>query len=465
MKKDSHNFAFYLVDVVRTTFKKNLMLIPGFLTGLLWVLHDFPARMSSDSIDSWSQVINGNYSNAHPVMFTFYVKILSVNGQFVWLVPIFQIVFALFMLKTFFSLWKLRNYEITILISLCMFIPIFGPFLTTIWKDVPLAIFAFWGFVLAKQFIESGKRREIVFSTLLISLGISFRHNGWLIVLGVIFLYGVVILIGKSVKREKVFVVSLFIAIFTSQVASQLLIISTDAIRVPKYAYSLTFGADLAYISEIHPDEVNVKIKNLVRTFSQGDSLEGAKNCTAVGYMTQPVGFDPSGLEANSREVVSAWIEVFRGNPGLIISTRVCRALAFVPPPFISHPVHATWLFDGIYEPNDFGLVSKKLKSPITDFMDGWLDLWVKYALIVAWPALLGLIGTILLPIISKLRHSPNYITNRPLVILVWSNLLTLVAMTPSPDFRYAAIAQFFGITCILVFSITMFKKVLSYFK
>lgn len=460
MKKRAYDLAPSSLQLVTTNFKKNLVLIPGFLVGLLWLVHDFPARMSSDSITTWAQVINGNYRNDHPVMFTFYVKILSINGHFVWLVPLFQIICCLLLLKAFFNLAKLPRSEISILIALTMLTPIFGPFLTTIWKDVPLAIFVFWGFIFAKQFIDLGKRKDIISSVLLISIGISFRHNGWLIILGVITFYGIVILLGKSVKRERAFVVSLLIAIVTSQVASQILIISTNTIREPKFAYSLTFGADLAYISGVHPDKSSIKINNLVKTFSQGESLEGAKNCTAVGYMMQPNGFNQTGLETNSREILLAWLEVLKEHPGLILSTRVCRSLAFVPPPFISHPIHPTWLFDGIYEPNDFSLSSKNLKSPIMDLMDWWLNLWVKHALIVAWPALLGLIGTILLPIISKLRHAQSRGTDKPLIFLVWSNLSTLVAMTFSPDYRYAAIAQFFGVACILLFSILLYKKV-----
>ena len=444
-----------------TNFKKNLVLMPGFLVGLLWLLHDFPARMSSDSITTWAQVINGNYRNDHPVMFTFYVKILSLNGHFVWLVPVFQLIFCLFMLKAFFTVVKLRNSEISILIFLSMFTPIFVLFIISIWKDVPLAIFVFWGFVFAKQFIDLGKRKDFISSVLLISIGISFRHNGWLIIFGVMTFYTVMTLIGKSVRRERMFIVLLLIAIVTSQVASQILIISTNTVREPRFAYSLTFGADLAYISAAHPDKSSIKIDNLVRTFSQGESLEGAKNCTAVGYMMQPKGFNQNGLEANSREILFAWLEVLREHPGLIVSTRVCRSLAFVPPPFISHPVHPTWLFNGIYQPNDYSLVSRNFESPILDFMDSWLNLWVKYALIVAWPALLGLIGTILLPIVSKMRRPQSIGTDKPLIFLVWSNLLTLVAMTFSPDYRYAAIAQFFGIVCILLFSLTVFKALL----
>jgi hypothetical protein len=415
--------------------------------------------MSSDSMTTWAQVINGNYRNDHPVMYTFYVKILSFNGHFLWLVPAFQVVFALFLLKAFFKLENLRNTEIAILISLAMFTPIFGPFLTTIWKDVPLAIFVFWGLVFGKQYIDSGKRQDIVFSTLLISLGISFRHNGWLIVFGVISFYCIAILLRKSLKRERVFVVSLLIAILTSQVASQILIIGTNTIREPGWAYPMTFGADLAYVSAAHPNESNARVNELVKTFSQGESLEGAKNCTSVGYMMQGSGFDPTGLEANSREIFLAWLDVFKDNPGLIISTRACRALSFVPPPFISRPVHPTWLFDGIWGPNDFGLVAKEFKSPIFDFMDWWLNLWIKHALIVAWPALLGLIGTILLPIVSRLRPLRISSSGRPLVFLVWSNLLTLIAITFAPDYRYAAIPQFFGIVYILLFVVMVYKK------
>jgi hypothetical protein len=141
----------------------------------------------------------------------------------------------------------------------------------------------------------------------------------------------------------------------------------------------------------------------------------------------------------------------------LILEARKCRALPFIPPPLISHPVHPTWLFPGIYEPNSFGLESNDHKHSVLKLLQNWEDLWQKYALVVAWPAALGFLG-IFFNLVLNRRNPHLKEINSILNALVLASLVPLWFVTISPDYRFAAIAQFLGIFN-LILAIQIQKK------
>jgi hypothetical protein len=427
--------------------------VPGLLMGLLWFLHDFPARMSSDSITTWDQVINANYHNDHPVFYTFYVKILSMDGRYVWMVALFQIFLTVFILQRIFKGFDFNSITVSTLIFLSILTPVFGAFVTTIWKDVPFSLFLLLSAVYAKDYLISRSNRDLAKFAVLLTIGISFRHNGWLLAIALIPVGFLVLRTIARVKGLKKIGLVVACSILASQLISNALIVATDTVREEKFLSYLSFATDLAYISSAHPVKSTPEIDRLVGTFSTGDSFTGAANCTGVGYMIIPNGFLKSGIEQNSRQILTVWLESTTSKLNLILEARKCRALPFLPPPLIDHPVHPTWLANGIYQPNEFALAPQRVALPFIGLLTSWEKLWQKYALIVAWPGALGLFGTLILGFFSRKKTgTSSYLLGRILIVLVWSTLLPLSVIALAPDYRYAATAQFVGIIGVGVF-------------
>jgi hypothetical protein len=434
--------------------KSVLHFLPAIFMALLWLAKDFPARMSSDSITSWDQVINGNYKNDHLVFYTLYLKLLSLDGHIIWLIPVAQIFLTIFMFEKVLRMLGCKPSRRGLILFVLFLTPIVGGFVVTIWKDVPFTIFVILGGAYLAQYIKLESKRDLLLGFFFFTAGISFRHNGWVLAFSLIFF--VYLFLGLKVPGKLRLKIAGFVlaSIFVSQSISALAIEVTNASREPKYAYSLTFAADLAYIASAYPEKADPELMEIVARFSTGESFEGAKNCTAVGYMIIPQGFNQEGLARNAGKVFSVWVKNLSSNFKLIFDARKCRALPFIPPPLISHPVHPTWLFAGIYEPNSFGLHSNYHKHSVLGLLQNWEDLWQKYALIVAWPAALGFMGVFLNLVLNRRKPHLKEI-NSTLNALVLASLVPLWFVTISPDYRFAAIAQFLGI-----FNVTLLLQI-----
>jgi hypothetical protein len=431
--------------------------LPAVFVALLWLAKDFPARMSSDSITSWDQVINGNYKNDHLVFYTLYLKLLSLDGHVIWLVPTTQIFLTIFMFDKILRIIGCKPSKRGLILFFLFLTPIVGGFVVTMWKDVPFTVFVILGSAYFAQYIKLEGKRDLLLGFFFFTAGISFRHNGWVLAFSLIFF--VYLFLGLKVPGKLRLKIAGFVlaSIFVSQSISALAIELTNASREPEYVYSLTFAADLAYIASSFPEKADPELMEIVSRFSNGESFEGAKNCTAVGYMIIPQGFSQEGLAENAGKVFSVWVKNLKSNYKLILEARKCRALPFIPPPLISHPVHPTWLFPGIYEPNSFGLESNDHKHSVLNLLQNWEDLWQKYALVVAWPAALGFLGIFFNQVLNRRKPHLKEI-NSILNALVLASLVPLWFVTISPDYRFAAIAQFLGIFN-LVLAIQIQKK------
>ena len=437
----------------------SLPYIPVLLIAILWFVKDFPARMSSDSITSWDQVINGNYRNDHLVFYTLYLKLVSLNGLVLWLVPVFQIFLTLFTFDKILKLLKFSTIRKSIVLFLCFLTPVVGGFIVTIWKDVPFTIFLILGSTYFSQYLKNESKRDGLLGFTFLTCGISFRHNGW--VLAIFLIIFIFAFSWKLIGRKQGVKVAglLILSIISSQIISALAVEITNAVREPSYVYSLSFAADLAYIASAHPNKADQEVFDIVSRFATGESFEGASNCTGVGYLIIPPGFNQDGLADNANEVLSVWWKNLSKNFDLIFEARKCRALPFIPPPFIRHPVHPTWLFPGVYEPNSFDLHTIVQEGFAFKALQSWEDLWQRYALIVAWPAALGSVG-ILFAWFIKRRNPDITMLTRVLSALIAASLVSLWFVSLSPDYRYAAISQFLGVF-LGISGMTYFAKLL----
>jgi hypothetical protein len=441
------------------------MLITGVIIAptLLWLNESFPARMSSDSLwPTWDQVLNGRYTTDHPVIYTIFVKITSFNGNFLPGTTIFQstlLTIALFVLINSI----LNNYrQSSIIASLVMITPFGGAFASTIWKDVPFAFMFIFGITYCGYWVRTKENKYLILSLLSFSLAAMFRHNGMLVLLVMIMFISIFLVLGYRkifVKLILVFTFCIFMSTISTNIVNK---IFNAKGNFTSWATVYPFMTDLAYAASTRPDLVNEKTTKLVSLYSTLDSFEGAKNCSSGGYMVTGNGFNPQGIINKKNDLVYAWLSLLKKHPEVIMAARMCRTQAFLPPPFSPGPIHPQWNANGIYQPNEFGLVNKPPIQELASVMRVWQSFWLHNTNEIAWPGRHLLMGILLAVIILSLHNNSKEIFIQIALqqLLSISLIFSLILIAPSPDFRYAAITQLITVAYFFITSGLIIQKI-----
>lgn len=306
---------------MKNRFKNYFPLILLISVNLFWLLASWPISMSPDSLDVWGQVLSGDYRNDHPVTYTLFVKAFSLDGILLPLVSAVQLlVLSSGILITTYTLSK--NLKLSSYItSIIMLAPTAGSLATTLWKDVPFVGLTLIGFSLLF-------RKSNIFGLLTLTLGASFRHNGWLM----LFTIAVVILIAAIFKNK--YLIHYFWKIVAAGAISFFIIISVSNLFNAKPASTwLTWSpamADLAYLASRTPNDVS-NIHETVALYSSGDSLSRSADCTNVNGLIFSSGFNQLELDKKMNQIIHEYIKLIKSDPKLILRLHLCRSQAFLP--------------------------------------------------------------------------------------------------------------------------------------
>jgi hypothetical protein len=411
------------------------------LVNFFWLFASWPISMSPDSIDVWGQVQNGEYRNDHPVTYTIFVKIFSLGGIFLPLVSAIQILVLSFgILITTYTL--LKNLELsTYITSIIVLAPTVGSLATTLWKDVP-----FVGLILIGLSLLI--RRSNTLGVLILTLGASFRHNGWLM----LFSIAGIILIAAVVKNQ--YLKTYFWKIISAGIISYLIIISVSKLSDAKPASTwLTWApamADLAYLASRTPNDAS-NIHETVALYSSGDSLARSADCTSVNGMAFSSGFNKLELDGKMNQIIREYIKLIETNPKLILQLHQCRAKAFIPPPFSTGPSYYYWTEMNIIWPNDYNLVPN---PPIQKIREMGLALWMLWdsnLKILLWPGLISLIASLIFLANSLKRSNFNNESWMFWFLTMWAALFSVIPWSNAQDFRYALLSYLLAQIIILV--------------
>lgn len=432
--------------------KKNNSLIPFLLLVLVnvfWLISSWPMSMSPDSLDVWEQVKNGVYRNDHPVTYTIFVKIFSLGGNFLPLVSAVQlmllsagILFACFTI--------LRNFPVSMFItSIIMLAPTAGALATTLWKDVPFTSLILIGSSLVvKNFNFIG----VIF----LSIGASFRHNGWLLLLTIAILIALLLIFRNNLLKRYLWI------LITASTASFLIIIMSAKLMDAKPASTwLTWSpalADLAYIASRTPNDAS-EIHETVALFSTGDSLTRSADCTSINGMVFSDGFKKNNLDKHLGKILQEFLTLVRSNPQLILRLHLCRAQAFIPPPISSGPSYFYWTQMIIIEPNDFKLTPNPPFPFIRELGLKIWGLWDSDLKLLLWPGLVTLISSFafLINIKSRLKQRGEIWTFW--IIAMWGALFSIIPWSAAQDFRYALFSYLIAQIFILVTILEIFQS------
>jgi hypothetical protein len=451
-----------VMNVVVTSKVKQWPWLQLLLLGIIltfWMASAWPAVMTADSFDSWNQLQTNSYSDWHPVAFTLYIKVVSLNGMTPGLVSCFQLVLFSY---TFFRLFKLLKPEWKLsrqlnLVSAMMVLPFFGNMAVTLWKDVPYAIFSVLGLVLIAEGIKLGSRGNI-FGIALTAVGSTFRHEG-IFVLSLTLFFLLIYSVNLRLKSRSVSPISLIaksiaISILVSWVISTTSLSVTNAVKMPSWPRYFSFMADLAYVAATTPEKLSPKNLSIIQEISSGESLSAAKNCdTATGMIYSP-GWSGSAIEKYKDQILSLWLEEAQSKAGQqLMFAHFCRGAAFLPPPFSTglRGDFWEWTWWGS-EPNNIfpnleGLSSNPLVSQIEPIAAGWRGLWWVNGRAFAWPGLHLVISFSLLLLLRRREIIPS--KTWALFGYLGASHLVLVAFGAVPAYRYAIATHILSLTLI----------------
>lgn len=437
----------------------------GFFVCLIaWVpylLHEYPAVMTPDSINQYAQVIGAyELSNHHPVVHTviigfFYNLGLMLTGDVYFGLALYTIVQMLFMALV--VAYVIRTLQLAhIKTSLCIiaicfyaFIPYHGIYAVTMWKDIPFAgcmtLFAasMLRFLLRDSSgTNDGRLKLNEYFTLLIPYIFAgfmlclLRTNGWyafllslpfilymnrsqlklvipvhLILLALILFVKYPCMNIYEIKQAD-FVESLSIPV--QQIAR---VVANGETLTAEQEISLEHFMDTAQARLVYQPDVSDNIKNLIRN-------------TGNDY-----------LENNKGEFFSLWLSIGLDHPKTYFDAYVAQTNGFWYPD-VSCEVG---LADGIY-PNEWGLnwqpiLRGNIIVKIREILFKLDELIPLYGFL--W-SIGGMFWTILLMQLISIRNerATGFLIAIPAVALV----LTLCIATPvATEFRYAY-SLFFGL-------------------
>lgn len=184
----------------------------------------YPGSLTSDSVDQINSFNDNNYYNAHPVLHSFLVGLITKCAGTVAGVGLLQIiVFALIwtyackIVREKSNSNSLKIAQLILSVIIC-FIPINFVFSVTVWKDIPYSYAALALII----YIYIGIKKDYKFSYIdifLLSLSAVFvlkmRHNGIAITLIVVPILLVLNLIKQKKIMKTVFSIAIFLTILT----------------------------------------------------------------------------------------------------------------------------------------------------------------------------------------------------------------------------------------------------------
>ena len=160
--------------------------LPMIIVWGIYMFTFFPGMMSNDSIIQWSQVVSGQFNDAHPVFHTLMIWLIT---RF-WYSPAGVVIFQILTLSLTVA-WGIRildqegipTWSSWSLVAIFALSPLNGYMVTTLWKDVPYSTSLFlFSLMVLKIVLTNGswldKKMTWVWLGLVSLCVASFRHNG-----------------------------------------------------------------------------------------------------------------------------------------------------------------------------------------------------------------------------------------------------------------------------------------------
>lgn len=425
-----------------------------------WLAVSYPARLSADSLDLLNTIKLGTISNSHTLAYYFFIKVTSLNSQFIIGSSIAQSILVVFAIRELLTLvFKTNTGLINILSGITFLTPMIGAMSVTLWKDIPFAALMLIGII---KLIKSKSTEKLSsFPFLVLLVGSQFRHDGWLTIFVMTLLFWVFSLF-RSIKPQPRLIGRLIITLVISFLIMTFLPKIASDQEVRPWIRTSTLLHDLQYVNNTHPGLVAAEDAAILNIIATGPSRDGSRFCSNLNPLVYSEGFNQDFADKYSDRIIPMWLnQLFSTSFDELIAAHYCRVKAFLPPPFSQGPGYVYWIHPGIDQPNPIGVKDIPHMGVLTAAANTsikWLA--INNAMFI-WPGFISMVFLLLMIGKSPLRMQP--IARVILVSLVLGRITTLSAVAPAQDFRYAFLIYLIGIP--LIFAAILIKLTKGRFK
>lgn len=416
-----------------------LYILPMLVVWFLFLLAFWPGILTADSIDQWGQIIEGRYSDWHPVSHTLVIWLTTR----LWNSPAAFVILQIFALSLTVS-WGLSGLKKIGLTSfgawftsgLFAISPVNSTFVITLWKDVLYSVsFLLLTIIILLMVITRGKWINSNLSW--IGLGFVcafvtlFRHNGFPVALTTLVL--LIIIFRKLYFKKLLFALLIYLSIWFGVRGPLYSILKVDS---PDYVTPTLLihhiGAHLN--SGTYFTEQELTFLNSLRTVDD----KWGYSC----YFVDPTIFNSKFnwylAKENKQQIQSIFLRTLLINPRVNLRHMLCSSsLVWRITQPTDGPLNtfSIWRDTEIHSiiPNKLDLETKSRLSSMVPYLFNWIASTVRFALV--WRPAIYLYLALLLSIILSLRfHNWRYLLV-PVPVIVQSAILMLV--NSGQDVRY----------------------------
>jgi hypothetical protein len=421
----------------------------------------FPAFLTPDSMSSLSQIQNGNLDNWHPIYFTLFVKIFSLNGEYIFLYTILQTI--LIYILVIYSIQFLNKGTDSKLILLFVSLFTFSPYLLalplTIWKDVIWALATISALLAADEIINGKKRISTYFIFIaFLTLSLLVKHNSSLVWITFI----IITIIFSFITNIKLFKMKQLVVIFLMSSLSIFLLGSATKIfnikQNPEIVKLFPLLHTAIYLSNEEPSLLGKDTVLELKQISPNYEHHSGFTCSAGGWAIGINGYDEKLANEFKDRLIPLNIDLLIKSPTEYLKMHVCRSAAFLPPPISNGPKYIYLYETKIYDNNlGYRLIDHKLS--FTKIAFKVLTFWDRHLFNLYWPGLQLLI--IICIIISKVIYRRIQKFDILISIYLIGYTLNLFLYTPGQDLRYGYITSL----VFLIYSFEIFRIFTKYFR
>jgi hypothetical protein len=416
--------------------------------------------MTPDSFDVWGQVKSHEFSNRNTVGYSLFFIVTTLGGKYHLLTSLFQLLLIVFAIFTLFKSLMPHNSNMTnrwLTLSILL-IPQISSVSLTLWKDVPFTAFLLLGVCHFSNALTT-KRNSIMFLGLSeLVIACIFRHDGWLTLMFIALIFGLVSIKAKKNANLK-YVSLILITSVLGFLFSVALPKSVSADPVPRWFQLSTLAHDLVYAYSSSEGSLSPQTQTLIRDLAGPLSIEGSRNCSTINGLVFSPDFNKEVVDARYRELIRSWFKEASGPAApFMYEARFCRVKNFLPPLISSQPTYAYWIANGIDEPNAYNLRSGDFFEPIRFVGKFWTAIWMTNHAQLGWPGLHSLL-VVLCCVYFWQRSNKNQIYLM-LFSMTIARSLVMVAISTAGDFRYALMIHVVSACLVINFAFKKLKTI-----
>ncbi len=295
-----------------------------------WWAVNFPAQLSIDSTTYIRHVTVGPWIADHSVLYDFFVLCsLKLTGN-VWLLALIQTIVyavALALIATRIHRLGVRWRWSALPCVLIVFVPMFGSFITMIWKDVP---FAAANLFLAATLLKviADRRAQLPMGiptvvTLAVELAAItlFRNNGFVVVILVAFVL-IIALKGARLKMTAAAAAAIVVFEFAGAVAYP-----AAGIEPANSSQSYgVFDADIALVYAKNPSAFTAADLAVMQKAAPLKAWRTSDNCLTSDPLFRKKGFNYAQADAHRHQLAELWLALLKRDPVDLVSGHLCRA-------------------------------------------------------------------------------------------------------------------------------------------